>query len=219
MRLQYQQAFSHKQKTYWLTGLKIENSATLLNLKIDCIDTAKKLWYIYMESGKLTRASVREGLIACCLYYACVHEHIPINRDEICVVFNCTSKCLSKGEKVMCEILESHKNYHHLIYNNISIDENDAFVRHCNILKLPFKVSAQCNEVFIKHKIALQAVTPKSAIGGVITYTVKELLKYKTPTKTEISNVIDVCTPTINKVIEIIRKNNIIINQSLSPSQ
>jgi len=207
MRLQYQQAFTHKQKTFWQTGLTLERVCGILNLKHDCLATAKNLWYVCMESGKLTRASVREGLIASCLYYACIHNKIPIERDEIIKAFGCTTKCLSKGEKVICQILDVFPHYHHLIYNNINIDKNDSFIRHCSNLGVPFSVSNECKEIFEKNKIKLQAVTPKSAIGGVIAYTIKEKLKYKIPTKSQISKMVDVCTPTINKVIELIKKD------------
>ena len=50
----------------------------------------------------------------------------------------------------------------------------------------------------------LQAVTPKSAVGGIIAYVVKFKLNLKTPTKTVISATVDVCTPTLNKVIQLI---------------
>jgi transcription initiation factor TFIIIB Brf1 subunit/transcription initiation factor TFIIB len=205
MRLQYQQMFSHKQKTFWQTSVLFERTGTLLNLKENCLDTAKTLWHKCMESGKLTRAAVRQGLIASCLYYSCIHNNVPIERDEILKVFECTSKCLSKGEKVMCQMLESFPEYHHLIYNNINIDENDSFVKYCSNLGLPFQVSTVCTDVFRKNKVKLQAVTPKSAIGGVITYTVKEKLKYKIPSKAQISKIVDVCTPTINKVVQILK--------------
>jgi hypothetical protein len=56
-----------------------------------------------------------------------------------------------------------------------------------------------------KYEIELQAVTPKSATGGILAYFVKFVLKQKVPTKTVISATVDVCTPTINKVINIIR--------------
>jgi transcription initiation factor TFIIIB Brf1 subunit/transcription initiation factor TFIIB len=205
MRLQYQQMFSHKQKTFWETSVLFEKIANLLHLKSICIDTSKSLWHKCMESGKLTRAAVRKGLIASCLYYSCIHNNVPIERDEILKVFGCTSKCLSKGEKVMCQLLESFPEYHHLIYNNVHIEENDSFIKYCSHLGLPFTVSTICTKIFKENKIKLQAVTPKSAIGGVITYTVKDKLNYKSPSKSQICKIVDVCTPTVNKVIQILK--------------
>ena len=200
-KLQIQQTFSHKQKTYWLISQEIEHAATFLNINNKhTIETAKKYWHKYMDSGKLTRASVRKGLIAACLFYSCTTNNCPIERQEIIKAFNCDTKTLSKGEKVLFEIL----NTNNLTYVNVQTQDSNSFVRYCSLLKLKFIVSNICNELYDKHKIPLQAVTPKSAVGGIIAYVVKFKLNLKTPTKTVISATVDVCTPTLNKVIQLI---------------
>jgi len=200
-KLQIQLTFSHKQKTYWLISQEIERAASYLYISNkNTIDTAKKYWHKYMESGKLTRASVRKGLIAACLSYSCTTNNCPIERQEILKVFNCDSKTLSKGEKVLFEIL----NTNNLTYVNVQEQDTNSFVRYCSLLKLKFSISNICNELHDKHKVPLQAVTPKSAVGGIIAYVVKFKLNLKTPTKTVISATVDVCTPTLNKVIQLI---------------
>jgi transcription initiation factor TFIIIB Brf1 subunit/transcription initiation factor TFIIB len=200
-KLQIQQTFSHKQKTYWLISEEIERAAAHLHItNKDTIDTAKAYWHKYMDSGKLTRASVRKGLIAACLFYSCTTNNSPIERQEIIKAFNCDTKTLSKGEKVLFEIL----NTNNLTYVNIQTQDSNSFVRYCSLLKLKFSVSNICNELHDKHKVPLQAVTPKSAVGGIIAYVVKFKLNLKTPTKTVISATVDVCTPTLNKVIQLI---------------
>ena len=200
-KLQIQQTFSHKQKTYWLISEEIERAASYLHItNKDTIDTAKKYWHKYMDSGKLTRASVRKGLIAACLFYSCTTNNSPIGRQEIIKAFNCDTKTLSKGEKVLFEIL----NTNNLTYVNVETQDSNSFVRYCSLLKLKFSISNICNELYDKHKVQLQAVTPKSAVGGIIAYVVKFKLNLKTPTKTVISATVDVCTPTLNKVIQLI---------------
>jgi transcription initiation factor TFIIIB Brf1 subunit/transcription initiation factor TFIIB len=200
-KLQIQQTFSHKQKTYWLVSEEIEHAASLLKIyNKDTIETAKSYWHKYMDSGKLTRASVRKGLIAACLFYSCTTNNTPIERQEIISAFNCDTKTLSKGEKVLFEIL----NINNLTYVNVQTEDSNSFVRYCSLLKLQFNVSNICNELFNKHKIHLQAVTPKSSVGGIIAYVVKFKLNLKAPTKTVISATVDVCTPTLNKVIQLI---------------
>lgn len=200
-KIQIQSIYSHKQKTYWNITNQIEHAAILLRINNkDVIETAKNYWYKYMESGKLTRASVRKGLIAACLFYSCVKRNIPIERQEIIKIFECDTKTLSKGEKVLFEILESDN----LTYINIQTEESNSFIRYCSLLKLKFNVSTICNDIHEKYKIQLQAVTPKSAVGGIICYVVKFKLNLKSPTKTVISATVDVCTPTLNKVIQLI---------------
>jgi len=200
-KLQIQQTFSHKQKTYWQVTSEIENVASRLDINDKVIiETAKSYWHRYMESGKLTRASVRKGLIAACLSYSCIKNNSPIERQEIIDAFGCDTKTLSKGEKVLFEILDSSN----LTYINIQKEDTNSFIRYCSLLKLKFSIADTCNELYQKHKVPLQAVTPKSAIGGIIVYVVKYKLELKTPTKTIISTVVDVCTPTLNKVIQLI---------------
>lgn len=202
-RLQIQQTFNHKQKTYWQIGITIERIGTLLNLNKDIINCAKTYWHTYMKSGKLTRASVRQGLIAACVFHSCVSNNIPIQRDEILKAFDCSTKTLSKGEKVLYEILNTNNN---IIITGVEIENSNSFIRYCNQLGLEFIVSTTCNDLYLKHKVELQAVTPKSAIGGILSYTVKNILKQKHPSKATISATVDICTPTLNKVISLIEK-------------
>lgn len=200
-KLQIQQTFSHKQKTFWLISEELERASQILKINNkDTIESAKNYWHQYMKSGKLTRASVRKGLIAACLFYSCTQNNNPIERQEIIKAFGCDTKTLSKGEKVLFEILNTNSS----TYINIQTEDSNSFVRYCSLLKLEFKVSNICNEIFKKHKIELQAVTPKSAVGGIIAYVVKFKLNLKSPTKTVISATVDVCTPTLNKVIALI---------------
>lgn len=200
-KLQIQQTFTHKQKTYWLVSQELERACGILHISSkDTLEKAKMYWHKYMESGKLTRASVRKGLIAACLFYSCVQNNTPIERQEIIKVFCCDTKTLSKGEKVLFEILDSNNT----TYMNVQSEDSNSFIRYCSALKLPFYVNTLCNDLYNKYNVELQAVTPKSAVGGIIAYVIKFKLNLKTPTKTIISATVDVCTPTLNKVIQLI---------------
>lgn len=205
-KLHLQQCFSHKQRTYWLISQVFENICSKYGLKADILQTAKNMWYMCMESGKLTRASVREGLIASCLYYSCIYNKVSISRHEILKYIECDARALTKGEKVFYSIIENNEQYRYLTKESIDIQENDAFIRYCNMLGLSWNVAMQCNDLFEKHKLKLSAVTPKSATCGIIVYIVKKKLDLKSPTKAELSSKLNVCTPTINKVVDIIVK-------------
>ena len=200
-KLALQQNFSHKQKTYWLIGNIFEDICGKLNLNKTIVDSAKLYWHQYMESGKLTRASVRKGLVASCLYYSCIKNNTPIERQEICHQFECSSKTLSKGEKILFEIIGDNS----ISFTGINFDNTNSFIRYCDILDLPFKVSTLCSDLFDKYDVELQAVSPKSAIAGIIAYVVKFKLNLKSPNKTVISATLDICIPTLNKVIKIIQ--------------
>lgn len=207
-KIHLQQCFSHKQRTYWQTSQIFENICTKAGLKADVLATSKHMWYICMESGKLTRASVREGLIASCLYYSCIFNKVPINRNDILKYFECDTKTLTKGEKVFYTIIETSQTYRYLTKESVNIEENDSFIKYCNVLGLDWKTATLCNDIFNKNKSHLSAVTPKSATCGVLVYVIKKKLQLKTPTKSDLSKMLQVCTPTINKVVDILIKNN-----------
>jgi transcription initiation factor TFIIIB Brf1 subunit/transcription initiation factor TFIIB len=207
-KIHLQQCFSHKQRTFWQISQVFENICTKAGLKADVLATAKHMWYICMESGKLTRASVREGLIASCLYYSCVFNKVPTNRNDILKYFDCDTKTLTKGEKVFYTIIESSESYRYLTKESVNIEENDSFVKYCNKLGLEWKTAMLCNDIFNNNKVHLSAVTPKSATCGVLVYVIKKKLELKNPTKSELSAMLNVCTPTINKVVDILVKNN-----------
>jgi len=201
MRLHYQQVFSHKQKTFWKISEKLQNYCTLMKIPTVVMSDAKNMWHICMESGKLTRASVRNGLISACLYYSCINNAVHVDRQKLIDGTDGNQKGFLKGEKIFLEIMGTHGRFKNLAKENTDIKENDSFVKFCNILELQFSVSNICNDVYTKNAHKLDSVTPKSAIAGILFYTVKHKLKLKCPSKSKISQTVNVCIPTINKVV------------------
>jgi transcription initiation factor TFIIIB Brf1 subunit/transcription initiation factor TFIIB len=203
MRIHYQQTFSHKQKTFWIISEKLSNYCTHLGIS-NVLQTAKKMWHICMESGKLTRASVRNGLISACLYYACVFNNTPVDRQQIIDISEGNQKGFLKGEKIFMEIMDNNKTYGHLGKEKIDIKENDTFIKFCSELGLPYSTYNICNEIYTLNIEKLESVAPKSITAGVLFYVVKFKLGLKQPSKSRISQIVNVCIPTINKVINII---------------
>ncbi len=206
MRLHYQQTFSHKQKTFWKTSERFSDYCGLFGLPDSVLTEAKNMWHLCMESGVLTRASVRNGLIASCLYYASIHNNIPIDRQTIIDGVDGNNKGFLKGEKIFMQIMENNKKYSNLGKTTLDIKDNDSFIKFTHTLELPFKVSTMCNQMYEKYKDRLDSVTPKSAIAGILFHVVKNELGLKTPSKSKISTVVKVCIPTINKVLNILEK-------------
>lgn len=203
MRIHYQQTFSHKQKTFWIISEKLSNYCTYLGIST-VLPTAKKMWHICMESGKLTRASVRNGLISACLYYSCVFNNTPVDRQQIIDITEGNQKGFLKGEKIFMEIMDENKTYGHLGKEKIDIKENDTFIKFCGQLGLPYITYNLCNEVYSQNIEKLESVAPKSITAGVLFYVVKIKLGLKQPSKSRISQIVNVCIPTINKVINIL---------------
>ena len=206
MTLHYQQTFSHKQKTFWKVSEQFENYRTLLSLPHSILPTAKNMWHVCMESGKLTRASVRVGLISACLYFSAMQNNVSIDRSKLIQLTENSGnqKGFLKGEKVFLEIMQDVPAYKYLGRKKEDNKDTDVFAKFCNQLELPFKTIYSCNEIYTKNKDLLDSVTPKSITAGVLFYVVKNELKLKQPSKSKISQVVDVCIPTINKVVKIL---------------
>ena len=204
MRMHYQATFSHKQKTFWKVSEHLENYRTLLSLPHSIVPTAKNMWHICMESGKLTRASVRNGLISACLYYSGAQNNISVDRKKLIEITEGNQKGFLKGEQIFLEIMQDVPAYKYLGREKEDVKDTDAFVKFCNQLELPFKTVSMCNEVYSKNIDRLDSVTPKSIIAGVLLYVVKCELNIRQPSKAKISQVVDVCIPTINKVLKIL---------------
>jgi len=206
MTLHYQQTFSHKQKTFWKVSEQFENYRTLLSLPHSILPTAKNMWHVCMESGKLTRASVRVGLISACLYFSAMQNNVSIDRSKLIELTEGSGnqKGFLKGEKVFLEIMQDVPAYKYLGRKKEDNKDTDVFAKFCNQLELPFKTIYMCNEIYTKNKDRLDSVTPKSITAGILFYVVKNELKFKQPSKSKISQVVDVCIPTINKVVKIL---------------
>jgi len=204
MRLHYQQTFTHKQKTYWKTSEMMYDYCTKIGLPLTILPDAKSMWHICMESGKLTRAAVRTGLIGSCIYYACINNNIVADRQKIYDVLEISNKGFLKGERIFMEIMHGAGAYQKLGKQKQDIKENDSFVLFCNKLELPFNISTICNEIFEENKNKLDSVTPKSSTAGILVYVIKNKLKLKSPNKNKISEVVNVCIPTINKVVSLL---------------
>ncbi len=204
MRIHLQQTFSHKQKTFWKISEKLNHYISVIGIHQSVLPRAKDMWHVCMESGKLTRASVRNGLISACLYYACIHNNLPVDRQKVIDNTEGNQKGFLKGEKIYLEIMETHGVYNYLGKQKIDIKENDTFVKFCNALELPFKTIHTCNKIYTDCLDKLDSVTPKSITAGILFFVVKHKLKLKQPSKAKISQVVNVCIPTINKVVSIL---------------
>lgn len=204
MRIHLQQTFSYKQKTFWKISEKFNHYISLIGIHQSVLPAAKDMWHICMESGKLTRASVRNGLISACLYYACIHNNLPVARQKVIDNTEGNQKGFLKGEKIYLEIMETNKFYNYLGKQKIDIKENDTFVKFCSALELPFKTVHICNEIYTECLDKLDSVTSKSITAGILFFVVKHKLKLKQPSKAKISQVVNVCIPTINKVVSIL---------------
>ena len=201
-RIHMQMNYSHRAKSYDNVKSTIENmtshiySSTVLN-------TAEILWGEIMKANKVTRAGVRKGLIACCVYYACIDSNCPQSPITICKNFHMDdTKQFIKGDKEFKEVFENNTKWSHLLVQ--TSNSNEFIKTFCIKLELDFRIQAQCSLLYEIHKRELSKVIPKSATAGIIFYICNQ--ENIPLSKTKVSQTLKVCNPTLTKTLAIIEK-------------
>jgi transcription initiation factor TFIIIB Brf1 subunit/transcription initiation factor TFIIB len=207
-KLHIQNSYNHLQKSYNQVELIIDSS-TADRYSKTVVTTAKKLWAEIMKSKKLTRGGVRKGLIACCIYYSCIHHDCPRSPIEVCRDFGLPdTKNFNKGDKEFKETFEREPMWAHLLTKNLSTD--NYFMRLCSKLETErcikegtsFVLSKKCKEFYENNKDELESVFPKSAACGIIFYICKK--ESIAITKSKLSKTLGICAPTLSKTLKII---------------
>lgn len=195
-------SYNHREKSFDTVKHTIENLCR--DYPPQLTSTALALWGEVMKAKKLTRGAVRKGLIACCLYYACLHNKCPRTPAEICRDFKMDStKQFNKGDKEFRETFENSKRWSHLLKKTSESEE--FFIRFCDILKLSYSLKKKCNQLYTKYSLSELEVVPKSAAAGIIYYICTKEEKIKV-SKTNISSKLGVCNPTLTKTVKLIEK-------------
>ena len=198
-----QMNMSHKEKSFMLVSNLLKDAADRCGIKKNVLQKAEDYWNRVVKSGKLLRGSPRKGIIASCLIYACNINNIPYDSKVIAAAFGMETKEITRGEKIFRELFEG-TDVGNIIYSEINTQE--LFSRYINLLKIPYSLFSECIEKHEKCKKYLDDVNLKSQTAGVLVHIIKNVHKMKNPTKTIISKKLNICNPTINKVVKKIVK-------------
>ena len=123
---------------------------------------------------------------------------------SLAVLLKGKTDVITNGDKIFIELFKDHPTLKPILY---SLSKTASlYHRYCSIVGLEWSIANKCIKINEQCEVYLEGMAPKSIVAGVICYVVKEQLKLKKPTKSEISKKIGICTPTINKAIDIIKK-------------
>lgn len=169
--------------------------------------TAKSLWAEIMKAKKITRAGVRKGLIACCLYYSCIHHDCTRSPLEICNDFGMSdTKQFNKGDQEFKETFEKNVRWSHLLTK--TSNSEDYFSRFTSVLEtnhvikegVAFQLAKECKELYESIKDKLAGLFPKSVACGILYHIC--IVKKINITKTKISSCLGICNPTLTKTMK-----------------
>ena len=202
---------SHKTKSFSIVEDAIDCIADKYSQRV--LLTAKTLWSEVTryekvcEDGKtrkkITRAGVRKGLIACCVYYACIHYNSTRSPSELCADFGISTRQFNKGNREFKEIFETSARWGHLLKRTSGSE--DYFIRFCSDLEMngvieensAYELAAECRRIHDNIRDQLHGLFPKSAACGIIFCVMRR--RGVVVTKTSVSKILGICGPSLTK--------------------
>ena len=196
--------FNSKQRAFWNVSKMLMDKAQTHGITDSVVNNTKRIWGELMKSKKTNRGGVRKGIISCCLLSAFKVCNAPRSREEVAKIMGIPVSDITKGEPIFRDLIKETK------YKNLLEEEDNTAIlitRYLSLLGLPLKFSKRCREIHKELEEELEEVAPKSGIAGVITHVIKVEQKLKVPSKKKITEVIQICNPTLNKVLKLIKNN------------
>lgn len=214
-RLHNQMSMDYVERSRYHVFERIQKMAMDVGkLSKNVVDQAK-YFYKIMSERKLSRGVIRQGLIACCILYACKYCNVHRSVKEISVMTSVTIPTLNKTTKIfvklMADVLSSKNTHtHNEKYEFQATESTHLISRFCNLVEIEDR-----NEraMFMKHvrqidedlktRGTFDCKTPSAITAGIIVYVCEQ--RYKSYiNKTELSKLFNVSLVTINKIMKVI---------------
>lgn len=154
--------------------------------------------YTIISKTKISRGNNRKGIIAACLYFACKECSVPRSTQEIASIFDIKVSIVTKGCKLVHELINKDKKHRNRLNNHI-ITLEDFIERFSFKLNIDEKDVLEINKIALKSK-ELNLITdntpPSMAAGCIYLYVKLNDMKI---TKKNISEICKISEVTINK--------------------
>ena len=201
-RLHTWSSMPSNERSLWIIYKKINRLLQNSDIANKIIDESKYYYKMITENdnklkGILTRGSIRQGLIAACIYVSCKNNGVPKHSKEIATLCNIDENLVTKGLKKFVEIEKRKK----LNINNTQTKPKEFVLIYCNKLNLPRDIRKLCLivcERVIKLGI-LKNNTPPSIASGVVYLIINRLNLMSKITKVKLIDIIKISEVTLNK--------------------
>jgi len=178
-------AMPYNERTLWnvfdkLTGVSLSNG---IPQKI--IDDAKVL-YKRASEKKISRGNNKQGLIASCIYHACLMNNLPRSSKEIAKMFDIDPVVLNKGNSRFQTLLQ---------INVSSSSPLDFISRYCSNLDMKMEDIDKCKKLvkFLEDSEIMSDNSPTSSCASILYYySEKKKLGYVKKQFAEVCNVSEV---------------------------
>jgi len=184
---QYQMwnAMPYNERTLWNVFDKISCVSLSNGIPQKIVDDAKVL-YKRASEKKISRGDNKEGLIASCIYHACLMNNIPRSSKEIAKIFDIDPVILNKGNSRFQTLLQ---------INVVSSSPLDFISRYCSILDMKMEDIDKCKKLvkFLEDSEIMSDNSPTSSCASILYYySEKKKLGYTKKQFAEVCNVSEV---------------------------
>lgn len=152
----------YDERTLWNVFDKMTSTTINNGIPQKVIDDAKVL-YKNASEKKISRGDNKEGLIASCIYHACLLNKIPKSSKEIAKMFNISHVTLNKG----------NSRFQTLLQINVSSPEPIDFIsQYATNLNMTVKDIENCKNLvkFIEKNEIMNDNSPTSSAAGILYY-------------------------------------------------
>ena len=135
-----------------------------------CIIEEAKSLYKKIAEMKISRGSNRKGIIASCIYKACVIHSSHRTPQEIAQIFNISTTCLTRGCKNFESIMNMNKNVEPAqvaVESSSSLDFIRRFCSHLNIGSNIYKICYHVCEKAEEYNLVSKCIPPSIAAGSI----------------------------------------------------
>lgn len=198
-------AMPYNERTLWNVFDKLTSVSLSNGIPQKIIDNAKVLYKTASEK-KISRGDNKEGLIASCIYHACLINNLPRSSKEIAKMFDIDPVTLNKGNSRFQDLLQ---------INVISSSPLDFIARYCSILNMKMEDIEKCKKLvkFLEESEIMSDNSPTSSCASILYYySEKKKLGYNKKQFAEVCNVSEV---TVIKGYKIILKYENHINKNI----
>ena len=208
-KIHQQNSMDYVERARWHVFENITRMCETANLPSSVVSHAKQFYKIISEK-KLSRGSVRQGLIACCIMFACREYKVSRSVKEIAAMCNIEASKINSATKIFQELLSNELNTSN---NNNATNESDLILRFCCKLDLDYQDQFKLAKEVRKHheKIdetgILVGKTP-SAVTSSLIYICAQKQNINL-NKKELSALHSVSVVTLNKIINIIESHGL----------
>ncbi len=161
-KFQMWNSMPYDERTLWNVFDKMTANSINNGIPQKVIDDAKNL-YKQASEKKISRGDNKEGLIASCIYHACLINKIPKSSKDIAAMFNISHVTLNKGNTRFQTLLQ---------LNVSSPNPIDFISQYGNNLNMSINDINKCKELvkLIEENEIMNDNSPTSSAAGILYY-------------------------------------------------